>query len=107
MKLNDKLITMTKYTNENVLAENRMIPDKTCFIHPSILSWTLTCVSAVLSYVFKNLYCKYRDILKEVDFVKVELLKTSNEIKILSAKMDSSIDNLRTIISYIERDLHK
>ena len=75
--------------------------------HPSVISWTLTCISAILSYVFKNLYCKYREILKEMDFLKIELLKTSNEIKILSAKMDSSIDNLRTIISYIERDLHK
>jgi hypothetical protein len=75
--------------------------------HPSILSWTLTCISAVLSYVFKNLYCKYREILKEMDFLKVELLKTSNEIKMLSSKMDNNVDNLKTIIGYLERDLKK
>jgi hypothetical protein len=84
-----------------------MIRGSDCFIHPSVLSWTLTCISAILSYVFKNLYCKYRDILKEMDFLKVELLKTSNEIKMLSSKMDSNIDNLKTIISYIERDMSK
>ena len=96
---------MIKSIRGSALQVNEMVTSISApeiFWHPSVLSWALTCVTTVLSYVFKNLYCKYRDILKEIDFLRVELLKTSNKIEILSSKMDGNFDNLKTIINYLE-----